>query len=136
MSQQTQHARAGSDTVHGGVIFAAVLMIVAGVLAILQGIGAIAEDDVYARIGDYVFEFDLTGWGWLHLILGVLVLLTGFALLSGQGWSFIAGIIFAGLSIIANFMWLPYTPVWSIILIAIAIFVIWALCVYRPVNRR
>jgi hypothetical protein len=109
-------------------MFAGVLMLVVGVFGILEGIAAIAEDDVYGRIGTYVFEFDLTAWGWIHLIVGILLLITGVAILRGTGWSHPVGIGFAALSIILHFMWLPYQPVWAIIAIGVAVFVIWALC--------
>ncbi|MFG2988120.1 hypothetical protein ACGFZK_02205 [Streptomyces sp. NPDC048257] len=111
-----------------GTMFAAVLLLVTGCLAVFQGIAAIANDDVYARIGSYVFEFDLTAWGWIHLIVGVLVVLTGVGLFAGSNLARGAGIAFAAISVILNFMWLPYQPWWSIIIIAIDVFIIWALC--------
>ncbi|WP_420078396.1 DUF7144 family membrane protein [Streptomyces sp. JL4002] len=111
-----------------GTFFAAVLLVVTGCLAIFQGIAAIAEDDVYARLGSYVFEFDLTAWGWIHLILGIIVVLVGVGLFMGSNAARGAGIALAGLSILANFLWLPYQPWWSIIIIAIDVFIIWALC--------
>ncbi|MCX5394937.1 hypothetical protein [Streptomyces sp. NBC_00094] len=118
----------GGGVAHGGTVFAAVLLSVSGVLALLQGIAAIAEDDVYARVGNYVFEFDLTSWGWIHLILGIVIVLTGVGLFSGANWARVAGIGLAGLSMIANFLWLPYQPWWAITLLAIDVFIIWALC--------
>ncbi len=111
-----------------GTVFAAVLLLVTGCLAIFQGIAAIANDDVYARIGNYVFEFDLTAWGWIHLIVGIVVVLTGVGLLAGSNAARGAGIALASLSVIINFIWLPYQPWWSIIIIAIDVFIIWALC--------
>ncbi|WP_327381209.1 DUF7144 family membrane protein [Streptomyces sp. NBC_01207] len=111
-----------------GTMFAAVLLLVTGCLAIFQGIAAIANDDVYARIGHYVFEFDLTAWGWIHLIVGIIVVLTGVGLFAGSNLARGAGIALAGISVILNFMWLPYQPWWSIIIIAIDVFIIWALC--------
>ncbi|WP_030765107.1 DUF7144 family membrane protein [Streptomyces sp. NRRL F-2664] len=120
----------GDDGTGGavGTFFAAVLLVVTGCLAIFQGIAAIAEDDVYARLGNYVFEFDLTAWGWIHLIVGLVVVLTGVGLFLGSNVARGAGIALAGLSIIVNFLWLPYQPWWSIIIIAIDVFIIWALC--------
>ncbi|MHC6626607.1 DUF7144 family membrane protein [Streptomyces globosus] len=134
MSTTPTHTPAGrpggtGDWATGGTVFAGVLLGVIGVLAIFEGIAAIAEDEVYQRIGDYVFKLDLTAWGWIHLILGILALAAGLALLkNGALWARIAGIALACLSLIAHFLWLPYQPWWSIIAIAIAIFVIWALC--------
>ncbi|MFE2554735.1 hypothetical protein ACFXGT_01665 [Streptomyces sp. NPDC059352] len=112
----------------GGTVFAAVLLSLSGLLDVFQGIAAIAEDDVYARVGNYVFEFDLTAWGWIHLILGIIVVLTAVGLFMGANWARAAGICLAGLSMIANFLWLPYQPWWAITILAIDVFIIWALC--------
>jgi hypothetical protein len=113
--------------VTGGVVFAGVLMLINGALAVLQGIAAIAEDDVYARVGTYVYEMNLTGWGILHVVLGALVLVTGFGLLRDMAWARFTGIALASLSLVAQFLFLPYAPVWSVIQMAIDVFVIWAL---------
>ncbi|MEU7068614.1 hypothetical protein AB0B30_02755 [Streptomyces narbonensis] len=122
------HRSGGGGVAGGGTFFAAVLLSLAGLLGILQGITAIANDDVYARVGDYVFEFDLTAWGWIHLVLGVLVVLTGAGLFKGANWARAGGITLAGLSAVANFLWLPYQPWWALTLLAIDVFIIWALC--------
>ncbi|MER5495123.1 DUF7144 family membrane protein [Streptomyces sp. NPDC002454] len=118
--------------VAGGVLFAGVLLLCNGVLAILQGISAIAEDEVYERVGSYVYEINLTGWGWLLLILGVIAVFTGWGLLSNANWARITGIVLASLSLIAQFLFLPYYPIWAIVVIAIDVFVIWALVADRP----
>ncbi|NGO74166.1 hypothetical protein G6045_00455 [Streptomyces sp. YC504] len=119
---------AGSAWASGGMLFAGVLMLVNGVFGVLEGIAGIAKDDVYTRLGDYVFEFNLTTWGWIHLILGIVVAVTGWGILKGAGWARGAGIALASLALVANFMWLPYQPVWALVAIAIGVFVIWALC--------
>ncbi|GHD25191.1 DUF7144 family membrane protein [Streptomyces galbus] len=113
--------------VGGGVVFAAVLMVCGGVLAVLQGISAVAADDVYARVGAYVYALDLTGWGVVHIVVGALVAATGYALLMDQAWARLAGVFLASLSLIAQFLFLPYAPVWSVVMMAIDVFVIWAL---------
>jgi succinate-acetate transporter protein len=115
----------------GWTAAAAVLMIFGGIMAVFAGIAAIAEDDVFIATPNFGYEFSLTGWGWLHLILGIVVALAGFALLSGAVWARAVGIVLAGLSMVANFAWLPYAPVWSIVLIVVDGFVIWALCAPR-----
>ncbi|MFI8194241.1 hypothetical protein ACIF8T_36870 [Streptomyces sp. NPDC085946] len=127
----TPRGTAGRGTaagVGGWVVFAAFLMIFNGVMTMLAGISAVANDDVFVRTRNYVFEFDLTTWGWIHLLLGLLVFLAGLALLRGAVWARVVGVALAGLSMIANFMWLPHTPVWAMALIAIDAAVIWALC--------
>ncbi|WP_327174406.1 hypothetical protein OG599_03265 [Streptomyces sp. NBC_01335] len=112
----------------GWTAFAGVLMIFGGAMAIFEGIAAIAKDDVFVTTRNYIFQWDLTGWGWVHLILGIVIVLAGCALFTGALWARLVGVVLAGLGALANFLWLPYYPFWSIILIAINIFVIWALC--------
>ncbi|MFJ8086242.1 hypothetical protein ACIQ6Y_37455 [Streptomyces sp. NPDC096205] len=116
----------------GGATFAGVLLLLNGILAIFQGISAIAEDDVYAHIDDYVYKINLTGWGWILLILGVIAALAGVGILSGATWARAVGILLASLSLLAQFLFLPYAPVWSVITMAIDVFVIWSLATYRP----
>ncbi|AZM45885.1 hypothetical protein DMB38_08635 [Streptomyces sp. WAC 06738] len=130
-SSPTPPHRGGSPWATGGTVFAGVMMLVYGVLAVFQGIAGIAHDDVYARQGDYVFKFDLTTWGWIHLILGVVVAAAGLGILMGNEWARLLGVALAALAVIANFAWLPYLPVWAIVNIAIGVFVIWALCTDR-----
>ncbi|MGW2518328.1 DUF7144 family membrane protein [Streptomyces sp. NPDC001617] len=117
----------GDGRVTGGAMFAGVLLLCGGVLAILQGIAALAHDDVYGRIGSYVYELDLTGWGVIHVVLGALVAATGWGVLKGASWARFTGILLASLSLIAQFLFLPYAPVWSVVLMAIDVFVIWSL---------
>lgn len=119
---------AGSAWAAGGTMFAGVLLLVDGILGVVKGISGIAEDDVYARMGDYVFKFDSTSWGWIHLILGIVLAVVGAGLLKGAGWARVMGVALASINVILNFMWLPYAPIWSLISIAISVFVIWALC--------
>lgn len=115
----------------GGVMFAGVLLMVDGVMGVIKGIAGIASDEVYARISNYTFKFDVTAWGWIHLVLGVVLLVVGWGILKGAGWAKATGVVLAALNMIANFMWLPYQPIWAIISIAIDAFVIWALCTDR-----
>ncbi|GAA2794440.1 DUF7144 family membrane protein [Streptomyces showdoensis] len=128
MTAQPQARSTSEKWASGGTLFGGVVLTVVGVLDIFQGIAAIAKDDVYTRVGDYVFKFDLTSWGWIHLILGILAVIVGLGLLKGMSWARAAGVAIASLTIIANFMWLPYTPWWALILIAVSVFVIWSLC--------
>ena len=112
----------------GWTFFAAAMMIFGGVMAIFEGIAAIAKDDLVVVTRHYSFSFSITGWGWVHLVLGVLIVLAGVAVLMGAVWARAVGVAVAGLALLANFLWLPYYPFWAIVLIAIDILVIWALC--------
>ncbi|MFF2330954.1 MULTISPECIES: hypothetical protein [unclassified Streptomyces] len=113
---------------YGWTAFAAALMIFGGAMAIFEGIAAITKDLVFVTTRNYVFQFSLVGWGWIHLILGIVIVLAGCALFTGAVWARVVGIVFAGLGALAHFLWLPFYPFWSIILIAINVFIMWALC--------
>lgn len=137
MTQQTTHAHTGRDAMAGGfVTFAAVILVVAGILDLFRGIMGIAKDNVFVATPRYVFRFDLTAWGWIHLIFGVIAIVVGFSLFQAALWSRIAGIIIAGLLLIANFLSLPYYPLWSLVAIALYVAIIWALCVVRKDDVR
>ncbi|QOV36706.1 hypothetical protein IM697_43245 [Streptomyces ferrugineus] len=120
----------------GLTVFAAVMLTIAGLIAVFRGIMGIAEDDVFVATRNYVFEFDLTGWGWVHLILGAIAVIIGIGLFQPSLWARVAGVGVAGLIIIANFLSLPYYPVWSVVMIAMSGFIIWALCVARREDFR
>ncbi|MGX1134798.1 hypothetical protein RKD49_006988 [Streptomyces glaucescens] len=120
----------------GLMVFAAVMLTLVGILDIFRGIAAIAEDDIFVTTRNYVFEFDLTGWGWIHLALGVVAVIVSFGLFQAATWARVAGVAIAGLVVIANFLSLPYYPVWSVIMIAMSAFIIWALCVARQEDVR
>ena len=118
----------------GGTTFAVALLLATGsILAVLQGISAIANDNVFVSGPDYTYKFDVTTWGWIHLIVGVVGVLVALGLFSGATWARLAAVTFASLSIIANFLWLPYYPLWSILIIAIDLVVIWAVTTWRTV---
>ena len=111
----------------GGITFAGTIMIMVGVFQSIAGLVAIFDDDFYVITRNYTFDLDVTAWGWIHLILGIVVLLAGFALLAGRAWAAIVAITLAVLSAVANFFFIPYYPFWSLLMIALAVFVIWAI---------
>ena len=130
----TQYEPEASGWATGGAVFAGVLMIIAGIFEVIQGISAISTDQIFVKTQNYVFNLDVSTWGWIHLVLGILVILAGLALIAGRVWGGLVGIAFATLVAIANFFWIPYYPFWSILTIALAVWVIWALTrpgVYR-----
>jgi hypothetical protein len=114
----------------GGITFAGVIMIILGIFQAIAGLVAIFDDNFYVVAENYTFDIDTTGWGWIHLILGVLVAATGFALLGRRPWAGIVTIMLAALSAISNFFFIPYYPFWSLLMIGLAIWIIWA--VTRP----
>ena len=111
----------------GGVMFAAVIMILIGVFQSIAGLTAILDDDFFVRTPNYTFDLDTTAWGWIHLLLGILVLLAGLGLFAQKAWAGMVALALAVLSAIANFFFIPYYPFWTIVEIALAVWVIWAL---------
>lgn len=107
--------------------FAGMMMIMVGVFQAIEGFVALLQDELYVTTPQYVLQLDTTTWGWIHLLLGLLVLAAGAAVLSGQVWGRTVGVILAVLSTVANFAFMPYYPFWSITVIALNVFVIWAL---------
>lgn len=110
-----------------GAIFAGTLLTMVGIFQVLAGIAAIAEDKVYVAGIEYVYQFDITTWGWIHLILGVIAFVVGICMLLGQTWARIAGIVIAVIGSIAAFAFMPYYPFWALAVLALYIFVIWSL---------
>lgn len=110
----------------GVTVFAGVLMVLSGGLQAVQGIVALVNDTFYVVGEEYLFEFDVTSWGWIHLIMGVVVALAGIGLFQGAVWARTVAVVVASISILANFMWMPYYPFWSLTVITFDVFVIWA----------
>ena len=111
----------------GGISFAAAMMVMLGVFEVIAGIAAIANDDFFVIGRNYTFDLDVTAWGWIHLLLGILLFLAGLALFRGRPWGGVVALVLAMLSAIANFFYIPYYPFWSVLIIAVCIWVIWSL---------
>jgi hypothetical protein len=126
---ETSHQRPAdySSWAVGWAGFAGVMLIIIGVMDAIQGLVALIDDDFYVVTSEWVFEFDVTAWGWIHLIGGVLLIMSGVGIFSGNVLARIVGVAAAAVAMIYNFAWLPYFPVWSIVIIAVCIAVIWAL---------
>jgi hypothetical protein len=114
----------------GFAFFAGAIMILIGIFHIFEGIAAIAEDEFFVVGREYVYDIDVTAWGWIHLIGGIIIVAAGIGVYSGAAWARIVGILLAGLSAIGNFFFIPYYPAWSILIIALDIAVILALTAF------
>jgi uncharacterized membrane protein len=127
----TQYDRQRSEPVSGwavgGLVFAASMMTLVGVFQALTGLVALFNDEFYVVTRNYTFDLDVTAWGWIHLILGLLLIVTGIGLFGRRTWAGVAGIMLAMLSALANFFFIPYYPIWSLVVIALDIWIIWAL---------
>jgi hypothetical protein len=120
----------------GLTVFASAIMITTGLFQVLAGIVALVDDKFYVRTRNYTYEFDTTTWGWIHLLVGALVVLVGIGVLSGATWARVVGIALVVLSMIENFLFLPHYPFWSLLIIALDVAVIWALSQSMSPGRR
>jgi hypothetical protein len=124
-----EEARASRAT--GLNTFAGVVMVVAGAWHILEGIPAIVHDRVYVSAATGTYAFDLSAWGWIHLVLGIVVAAVGVAVLRGKSWAAAMGMILAGLSLLGSFLFVPWYPFWSLLIMALDATVIYALARYQ-----
>ena len=132
MSQQDDY-RPVSGWAIGGTVFAGVILILVGCFHAIQGLVAIFDDQFFVVTSNYTFKFDTTAWGWIHLLGGILLVFAGAYVFSGATWARIVGMTVAVLSAVVNFFFIPYYPFWALLIIALDIWVIWALS--RPLEE-
>jgi hypothetical protein len=111
----------------GVIAFAATMMFLIGIFQALAGLVAIFDDEFYVVTQNYTFDIDVSAWGWIHLVVGLAVFATGIGLFKRKAWAGIGGIFLAMLSALTNFFFIPYYPIWSLLVIGLCIWVIWAL---------
>jgi hypothetical protein len=111
----------------GAIAFAATLMTLSGIFQALAGLVALFDDEFYVVARNYTFDLDVSAWGWIHLIVGAAMVVVGFGLYARALWAVIAGIAVAMLGALANFFFIPYYPIWALLLIALHLWIIWSL---------
>lgn len=126
-----QGSRSGSQTEVSGwavgfIVMAAVLMITGGIFHFIEGLAAIINDDQFILGFNYAYDVSVSTWGWVHLVIGVVMALAGLALFSGAMWARMVAVLIAVLSAIVNFVFIPYYPIWSLVMLVICAGVIWA----------
>jgi hypothetical protein len=126
----TSTTREPSGWAVGWIMFAATMMLLIGCFHVVAGLVALIDDEFFVVTRSYVFELDTTSWGWIHLILGIVVAVSGGYLFTGAVLARTVGVIMAFLSVLAGFAWIPYYPIWGVTIVAIATAVIWALTVH------
>jgi hypothetical protein len=125
-----------SGTAVGFTLFAAVMMIMIGAFQAIAGVVALVNDTFYVVGQEWVFQLDVTTWGWIHLALGIVIGLAGAALFSGAVWARTVGVVVAIVSAVLSFAWLPWYPIWAVLVITADVFVIWALTAHgRDLSR-
>ncbi len=125
MSTSSQHS--SGMWAYGVAVFGGVTLLTVGVFQAIAGLAAILDDKVFVATTDYVFAFDLTTWGWIHLIVGILAVLVGCGILAGQAWGLVSGIVLGVVIAVSAFAFMPYYPFWSITIVALSVAVIWSL---------
>ena len=110
-----------------GITFGACLLIIIGTFQVIAGLAAVIDDEFYVLTENYAFDLDISAWGWIHLLLGVIMVVTGFGLFAGSAWAAVSAIVIASVSAIVQFFFIPYYPFWAILVIALDVWVIWAL---------
>ena len=114
----------------GWVYFAAFMMLLAGIFQSIAGLVALFRDQAFLVTSNNLFVLDYTQWGWLHLAIGVLLVVSALSLFQGNMWGRVMGVVLATLSAIANFGFLNAYPLWSMVVIAIDVFILYALIVH------
>ena len=128
MAQSTQRPQQPvSGWATGGITFAATMLLLIGAFQVIAGIVAIVDDEFYVVVRSYTFNLDTTAWGWIHLALGVLMVLAGFGLIRRATWAGVTALFLCVLSAIDNFFFIPYYPFWSLLIIGLNVWVIWSL---------
>jgi len=112
----------------GWIGFAGIVLILNGAFSALQGAVALIGSNVYyVAVPGSLLLFDVTGWGWWNIVIGLLLVIVGISLLTGAGWARVVAIILASLSALGQLLLLPAQPWWAVIVIAIDVLVIYAL---------
>ncbi|OGL25766.1 hypothetical protein A3E49_03190 [Candidatus Saccharibacteria bacterium RIFCSPHIGHO2_12_FULL_49_19] len=114
----------------GWVYFASLMMMLVGGFQAISGLVALFKDDFYLVTEKSLLVFDYSTWGWVHLIMGIVIFAAGVALMNGAAWARMVGILLAGLSLFANMAFLSAFPLWSILMIVVDVLVIYALTVH------
>jgi hypothetical protein len=114
----------------GWSVFAGVMLMIQGTWWLMSGLVALLNDEFYVVTAGYVFQFDVTTWGWIHLGIGAAVIAAGVGVFSGATWARVVGVVVAGIAMLVGFAWLPYYPIWALLFITTSAFSIWALTAY------
>jgi hypothetical protein len=130
--REARHAgqRSGAGAITGSIV-AGCLMIVGGAVAFLNGLAMVIKGGFFTFNSGYVYHWSTKGWGWTHLALGAVIFAAGVCVMLGMVWARVVGVFLAVLAAVASFLTIPFYPVWSIIMIALDVFIIWALITRR-----
>lgn len=114
----------------GWIYFASLMMMLVGGFQAIAGLVALFKDDFYLVTAKNLLVFDYSTWGWIHLLMGIVIFMAGVALMNGATWARMVGVLLAGVSLFANMAFLSAYPLWSILMIVVDILIIYALTVH------
>ena len=114
----------------GWVVFAGTIAVISGIFTIIQGLVALFDDQYFVVARGELLLLDFTAWGWIHLVVGVVMVLVGFGIIRGSPWGLVGGVVLAGVQAILQLGFLAAYPIWSILIIALDVVVIYALIVH------
>ena len=115
----------------GWILFAGIIMFTGGIFNVIEGIIALARDDFYlVRSSGLVVNVDYTAYGWGLLIFGLLLIFAGYSVMAGKTWARVLAIILAVVNSIVHMVFMPAYPLWSIMVITLDVFIIYALVVH------
>jgi hypothetical protein len=120
----------------GWIAFAAAMLVVIGALSSIAGLTALLRDESYFAVNGELLVLDYTSWGWIHLVLGVLLMVVGVGLSTGSTLARVVAVVVVGLNLLAQFTWMSVSPWWSAVMIALDILVIYAIIVHGGIGRR
>ncbi len=120
----------------GWIYFAGAMMMMAGGFSLIEGLVALLQNEYYVPSTQGLLVLDLTGWGWVHVVMGGLAIVIGFGLFVGAMWARVTGVVFALLNTLVQLAFMSAAPVWATIVIVIDILVIWALIVHGDEAKR
>jgi len=117
----------GARHLGGGLtLFAGWALELSGTLSILLGVVGVTRDTIFSS-PDYTYEFSLTAWGWIHIVVGIGLVAAGLGVLLGKSWGTGAGAALGAISLITQFMFIPFYPLWSISVMTLDIVAVWTL---------
>jgi hypothetical protein len=118
----------------GWILFAGIMILIAGVLNVIYGIAAIDNSSFFAGHTEFIFS-SLKTWGWIILILGIFEIFAAFSIWRGGAFGAVLGIFAASLSAIGALLSIPAYPFWSLAIFAVDILVIYGLAAYGARGR-
>jgi hypothetical protein len=114
----------------GWVYFSGFLMIILGFFQIIAGLAALLNDQYFVALRAHLLVLDYTQWGWIHLILGIVILMAGLSLFNGSTWARIVGVWLAMVNLVAQFAFVSVYPIWSILMMVLDVIIIYSLTVH------